>query len=136
MDRERVNGALAGTVAVTAMDVLSGVGATTGSPGNGNGSASSNGNGTPDRMNGKGASPYGGSNPGPTAMLATIGDKIRDGLMGGKAVTKAITINKPADELYAYWRRLENLPSSCATSSPSRSSTADDRTGSQPRPWG
>ena len=109
VDHERVNGALAGTVAVTAMDVLSGVGATAGSNGNGNGHG--NGNGLPYRMNGKGASPYGGSNPGPTALLTSLGDKIRDGVLGGKAVTKSITIGRPASELYGYWRRLENLPS-------------------------
>lgn len=29
---------------------------------------------------------------------------------GGVLVHKVVTINKPADELYAFWRKLENLP--------------------------
>jgi uncharacterized membrane protein len=83
----RVNGALAGAVAVTAMDVASGLGLGDGSNGNG----TSHGNGR-------------------HAARATIADRVRDTVFGGKPVRKAITINLTAAELYAYWRRLENLP--------------------------
>ena len=31
----------------------------------------------------------------------------------GVKVEKAITINRPISEVYAFWRRMENLPASC-----------------------
>ena len=85
-DRDRLNGALAGTVAVTAVDVLSGLGV-----------AGGRGNG--DRASGNGN----GHAPG-------VGTRLQETLFGGKPVRKSITIDTTPGELYAYWRRLENLP--------------------------
>ena len=98
---ERLNGALAGTVAVTAMDVLSGLG--TSATGANGGSRLGNGNGHRAAT----ADGRGSNEP---AMVSDIGERVRDIVFGGKAVTKAITIDKSPSELYAFWRRLDNLP--------------------------
>jgi uncharacterized membrane protein len=90
-EQDRLNGALAGTVAVTAVDVMSGLGVTSGNGyGNGNGhrngSYGQNGNGT------------------------SIGTRIQETVFGGKPVRKAITIGRSPAEVYRFWRELENLP--------------------------
>jgi uncharacterized membrane protein len=90
---DRIRGALAGTVAVTAVDVLSGLGATVGSSaGNGNG------NGHGKRGNGQ------------IGAREDLGDRVKHGIFGGKPVRKSITIGREPSEVYSYWRRLENLP--------------------------
>ena len=99
-EAERLNGALAGTVAVTAMDVMSGLGVSRGSDGRAF-ATNGDGNGTArDRADGGGVS----------SPLADLGARLKDGLFGGKPVRKSITIGQPAANLYGYWRKLENLP--------------------------
>jgi uncharacterized membrane protein len=94
---ERLNGALASTVAITAVDLLSGISsAASGGSSNGNG-GHANGHGKSQEMGGPG-------------FLSDVGTKLRDGVMGGKPVRKAITIDRSANELYGYWRQLSNLP--------------------------
>lgn len=89
-EQDRVSGALAGTVAVTAVDVLSGLGVS-GQNANGNGHGATNGNGR-------------------SSGAAGIGERIQETVFGGKPVRKSITIGRSPGEVYAYWRRLENLP--------------------------
>jgi hypothetical protein len=86
---DRIRGALAGTMAVTAVDVLSGLGATVGS---------SNGNGNGKHGNGQ------------VGAREDLGDRVKHGLFGGKPVRKSITIGREPGEVYGFWRRLENLP--------------------------
>ena len=49
----------------------------------------------------------------------------------GVRVDHAITVNKPRAEVYAFWRRLENLPRFMSTSSPCSSWTRAGRAGRQ-----
>jgi uncharacterized membrane protein len=92
-EQDRLNGALAGTVAVTAVDVMSGLGVATGS-GNGNGNGHTNG----------------GSRGPETGNGASIGARIQETVFGGKPVRKTITIGRSPAEIYVFWRELENLP--------------------------
>ncbi len=92
-EQDRLNGALAGTVAVTAVDVMSGLGVTA-SSGNGNGHAG-NGHAGNGHQNGNGTS---------------LGTRMQEAVFGGKPVHKTITIGRSPAELYVFWRELENLP--------------------------
>jgi uncharacterized membrane protein len=85
-DPARLNGALAGTVGITAVDIANGLGTARDDNGNGNGHSTM---------------PF---------ARKSIPEQIRDTVVGGKPVRKAITIGASADDLYAYWRNLENLP--------------------------
>src|SRR5215212_741198 len=100
-EQDRLNGALAGTVAVTAMDIMSGLGVSAG-----NQSAS----GTNGHGNGNGHANGNGHSAGATSTLAELPGRIRETVMGGKPVRKSITIGSSPSQLYAFWRRLENLP--------------------------
>jgi uncharacterized membrane protein len=82
----RLNGALASTVGITAVDIMNGLG--TSQNGNGNG-------------NGHRQQPF---------ARTTFGERIRETVAGGKPVRKAITIGTDPHALYEYWRRHENLP--------------------------
>ncbi|MBV9870066.1 MAG: SRPBCC family protein [Frankiaceae bacterium] len=93
-EQDRVSGALAGTVGITAVDVLSGLGVS-GQNGNGNGNGHGHG-----ASNGNGRSVAGSG----------IGERIQETVFGGKPVRKSITIGRSPGEVYAYWRQLENLP--------------------------
>jgi len=93
-DPQRLNGTLASLVGVTAVDVLSGL-STPNDGGNG-------ANGTQAGRDGQrmiSADRAGG-----------LGERVRDGVFGGKPVRKAITIGRTPSEVYGYWRQLENLP--------------------------
>jgi uncharacterized membrane protein len=92
---DRLSSALAGTVAVTAVDVAS-AGASSTRPANRQGAAHRNGG---NGHAGNGA-----------RFLEDLGVRVKGGFLSEKPVRESVTIGRSPAELYRFWREFQNLP--------------------------